>query len=216
MEDSYRHKGMRRKLILHLKERGIKDENVLAAMGTLPRHYFLEKAFEEWAYEDKAFPIGLEQTISQPYTVAYQSSLLEIAKGDKVLEIGTGSGYQAAILALMGAQVFSVERHLKLHQKATQLLHDLQIENVQTFHHDGMIGLAQFAPYDKILVTAGAEELPISLIEQLKIGGLLVAPIGDRHLQKMFRFRKTSSANWEEERLDDFRFVPLLEGKKFV
>lgn len=214
MEDSYRHKGMRRKLIQLLRTRGIKDEKVLAAMELLPRHYFLEKAFEEWAYEDKAFPIGLEQTISQPYTVAYQSSLLCIEKGDKVLEIGTGSGYQAAILALMGAHIFTVERHQKLSEKATQLLKDLHIDNINTFHHDGTIGLATYAPYDKILVTAGADELPLALMEQLKIGGVLVVPIGDSHTQKMYRFRKTAPTEWQEERLDDFRFVPLLEGKK--
>lgn len=215
MEDSYRHKGMRRKLIQSLRERGVKDENVLAAMEMLPRHYFLDKAFEEWAYQDKAFPIGLEQTISQPFTVAYQSSLLELVKGDKVLEIGTGSGYQAAILALMGAEVYSVERHFILHQKATQLLADLHIENIHSFHHDGTMGLGKYAPFDKILVTAGADELPLSLMEQLKIGGLLVIPIGDSHIQKMYRYRKTSPSNWKEERFDDFRFVPLLEGKKF-
>jgi protein-L-isoaspartate(D-aspartate) O-methyltransferase len=214
MEDSYRHKGMRRKLIQQLRERGIKDESVLDAMGRLPRHFFLEKAFEEWAYEDKAFPIGLEQTISQPYTVAYQSSLLKIAQGDQVLEVGTGSGYQAAILALMGAVVFSVERHLALYQKASQLLTDLQLPNIHTFHHDGTRGLADFAPYDKILVTAGADEMPLALIEQLKIGGLLVVPIGDSHIQKMCSIRKISASDWQEERWDDFRFVPLLEGKK--
>ena len=213
MEDSYRHKGMRRKLIQQLRERGILDENVLDAMALLPRHYFLDKAFEEWAYEDKAFPIGKEQTISQPYTVAYQSTLLTIEKGDRVLEIGTGSGYQAAILALLGAKVFSVERYLALQQKADNLLKSLQIPNVQTFHHDGSLGLIQYAPYDKILVTAGANEFPLVLLEQLKIGGILVVPIGEDGVQQMYRIKKISDTEWEEEKLDDFRFVPFLAGK---
>lgn len=204
---------MRRKLIQQLRERGILDENVLDAMALLPRHYFLDKAFEEWAYEDKAFPIGKEQTISQPYTVAYQSTLLTIEKGDNVLEIGTGSGYQAAILALLGAKVFSVERHWALQQKADHLLKNLQIPNVQTFHHDGSLGLVQYAPYDRILVTAGANEFPLVLLDQLKIGGILVVPIGEDGVQQMYRIKKRSDIEWEEEKLDDFRFVPFLAGK---
>ncbi len=213
MEDSYRHKGMRRRLIEHLRTRGISDERVLEAMSLLPRHFFLEKAFEEWAYEDKAFPIGVEQTISQPFTVAYQTALLDVKKGDKILEIGTGSGYQAAILAILGASVFSVERHLILHQNATMLLKKLQIPNVQTFYHDGSFGLAEHAPFDKILATAGADELPLALIEQLNIGGVLVVPIGDEAAQKMYKIQKISDIEWTEEPLDDFRFVPLLVGK---
>jgi protein-L-isoaspartate(D-aspartate) O-methyltransferase len=213
MEDSYRHKGLRRKLIQGLRERGIKDEAVLDAMAMLPRHFFLDKAFEEWAYEDKAFPIGREQTISQPYTVAYQTALLNLQKGDNVLEIGTGSGYQAAILALMGAIVFTVERQQTLSEKAATLLHSLQIPNINTFYHDGTMGLSSHAPYDKILVTAGATEVPLNLIMQLKIGGVLVVPIGDEGVQQMYKIQRVSSSDWTEQRFDDFRFVPFLEGK---
>jgi protein-L-isoaspartate(D-aspartate) O-methyltransferase len=213
MEDSYRHKGLRRKLIARLRERGIKDEAVLDVMAMLPRHYFLDKAFEEWAYEDKAFPIGREQTISQPYTVAYQTALLDLKKGDSVLEIGTGSGYQAAVLALMGASVFTVERHQTLSQKATNLLNLLKIPNIKTFYHDGTAGLETHAPYDKILVTAGATEVPLPLILQLKIGGILVVPIGDAAVQQMYKIQRISTSDWTEQRFDDFRFVPFVEGK---
>jgi protein-L-isoaspartate(D-aspartate) O-methyltransferase len=212
MEDSYRHKGMRRKLIQRLQERGIKNEAVLEVMLNLPRHFFLEKAFEEWAYEDKAFPIGKEQTISQPYTVAYQTTLLQVAKGDKILEIGTGSAYQAAVLALLGAKVFSIERQSFLFEKATQLIKKLNIPNIFITLSDGMLGLKQEAPFDKILVTCGADELPLALVEQLKIGGQLVIPIGDEKTQQMYRITKLSPTEWQEERFDDFRFVPLLSG----
>jgi protein-L-isoaspartate(D-aspartate) O-methyltransferase len=213
MEDSYRHKGLRRKLIAELRERGIQDEHVLEVMSMLPRHYFLDKAFEEWAYQDKAFPIGKEQTISQPFTVAYQTSLLSLKKEDKVLEIGTGSGYQAAVLALLGAQVYTVERHQALSEKANQLLQSLEIPNVHTFYHDGTMGLAAHAPFDKILVTAGADEIPLTLIAQLKIGGILVVPIGEGGIQQMYKIKRISELEWIEERLADFRFVPFLKGK---
>jgi protein-L-isoaspartate(D-aspartate) O-methyltransferase len=213
MEDSYRHKGLRRKLIAELRERGIQDESVLDAMSMLPRHYFLDKAFEEWAYQDKAFPIGKEQTISQPFTVAYQTSLLEIQKNDKVLEIGTGSGYQAAVLALLGAQVYTVERHQALSEKANQLLQSLEIPNVHTFYHDGSMGLTAHAPFDKILVTAGADEIPLTLIAQLKIGGILVVPIGEGGIQQMYKINRISELEWTEQKLADFRFVPFLKGK---
>lgn len=212
MEDSYRHKGMRRRLIAQLKAKGIHQNNVLDAMAMLPRHYFLEKAFEEWAYEDKAFPIGVAQTISQPYTVAYQTTLLDVQKGDKILEIGTGSGYQAAILALLGAEVHSVERYLVLHQKATALLHQLHIPNICTYHHDGSVGLPAVAPFDKILVTAAAETLPTALLMQLKIGGTLVVPIGNGDTQKMYKILKISDKEYEETIYDEFRFVPFLSG----
>ncbi|MEY4902798.1 MAG: hypothetical protein RLZZ292_613 [Bacteroidota bacterium] len=212
MQDNYRHKGMRRRLVEELRERGITDEKVLEAIGTLPRHFFLDKAFEEWAYQDKAFPIGDEQTISQPYTVAYQTSLLKVQKDDKVLEIGTGSGYQAAILALLGANVYSVERQENLYRKTSKFLVAIGFEQVQLFLRDGNDGLPRNAPFDKILVTAGATEIPKKLVAQLKINGRLVIPIGDEHIQKMYCITRLSETEYEQEILEDFRFVPFLKG----
>ncbi len=213
MQDTYRHKGMRRRLIAQLRERGISDEKVLAAMEALPRHFFLDKAFEEHAYEDKAFPIGSEQTISQPYTVAYQTSLLQVQKRDKILEIGTGSGYQAAILALLGARVYTVERQEALYHSAKALLEQLNIGNVRCFLRDGYKGLPEYAPFDKILVTAGAAEVPPALLEQLKTGGILVIPVGEE-VQRMYRITRLSEREYREETFDNFRFVPFLEGIK--
>ena len=211
VEDTYRHKGMRRRLIETLREKDIRDEAVLQAMAVLPRHFFLEKAFEEWAYEDKPFPIGNEQTISQPYTVAFQSSLLEVKKRDKILEIGTGSGYQAAILALLGARVYTIERQELLYRRAKALLEKLQVGNVRCYFKDGYKGLPEFAPFDKILVTAGAPSMPEQLLQQLKIGGFLVVPIGDK-VQTMQRVTRRSESHFEVENLGDFRFVPFLKG----
>ena len=213
MEDSYRHKGMRRKLVERLRKKGISDEKVLEAILMLPRHFFLEKAFEEWAYEDKAFPIGNEQTISQPFTVAYQTALLEISRGDKVLEIGTGSGYQAAILAELGTEVFTVERQKDLFERTTKLLKDLHLESIHTFYHDGSKGLEKYAPFDKILVTAAAREIPEILVKQLKINGILVVPIGDSASQQMYRIVRVTEKTIDVQKLDNFRFVPFLEGK---
>lgn len=204
---------MRRKLIAVLRERGIRDERVLAAMAQLPRHFFLEKAFEEWAYTDKAFPIAKGQTISQPYTVAYQTALLELKEGEKVLEIGTGSGYQAAVLGMMNLEVHSVERHEALYRSATKILHQLGLQHVNTYHHDGNIGYAPAAPFDKILATAAAEKIPIPLFEQLRVGGILVLPVGDEHQQKMIKIQKTTTHEWIQWELEDFKFVPFLEGK---
>ncbi len=204
---------MRRRLIEKLRERGISDDAVLAAMEALPRHFFLDKAFEEHAYEDKAFPIGSEQTISQPYTVAYQTSLLEVKKRDKILEIGTGSGYQAAILALLGARVYTVERQEALFKKTKILLDELQVGNIRCFLRDGSKGLPEYAPFDKILVTAGATEIPKALLEQLKIGGVLVIPVGEE-VQKMYRITRIADTKFREEIFDNFRFVPFLEGIK--
>ena len=184
----------------------------MAAIGALPRHLFFEKAFEEHAYEDKAFPIGNEQTISQPYTVAYQSALLNIKNGDRVLEIGTGSGYQAAILAALGAQVYSIERQEALYLKAQKLLSDLGFVSVRCFFGDGTKGLPQFAPFDKIIVTAGAPVVPDKLKMQLRApGGVLVIPVGE-NVQRMFRIVRTGAETWQEDGLDTFRFVPFLEG----
>ncbi len=211
MKDTYRHKGLRRQLIETLKKKGIRDQRVLSAMANLPRHFFLEKAFEEWAYQDKAFPIGNSQTISQPYTVAYQTILLDIKKRDRVLEVGTGSGYQAAILAMIGARVYTIERQELLHKRSKQLLEDLGLEGVRTYHRDGYKGLPEFAPFDKIIVTAGAPSVPEALLKQLEVGGILVIPVGDVN-QKMYKIVRESKDRYSETILDDFRFVPFLKG----
>lgn len=211
MKDTYLHKGMRRRLIAQLRTRGIKDEGVLMVMSELPRHYFIDKAFEEHAYEDKAFPIGNNQTISQPYTVAYQTSLLNVQKRDKILEIGTGSGYQAAVLALLGARVYTVERQEALFYATKTLLDALQLGNIRCFLRDGYKGLPEYAPFDKILVTAGASEVPAVLLQQLAVGGVLVIPVGEK-VQKMYRITRLSDTDYQHESFDDFRFVPFLEG----
>jgi protein-L-isoaspartate(D-aspartate) O-methyltransferase len=212
MEDTYRHKGMRRILVNTLREKGITDERVVAAIEALPRHFFLDKAFEEQAYEDKPFPIGNDQTISQPYTVAYQSSLLSVEKRDRILEIGTGSGYQAAILSLLGGRVFTVERQETLFAKTRKLLETLGLGKIQCFLRDGTKGLPEFAPFDKILVTAGSTEIPEALPQQLKTGGRLVIPVGDEQGQKMIRITRLSETEFQKEVFDNFRFVPLLTG----
>jgi protein-L-isoaspartate(D-aspartate) O-methyltransferase len=212
MNDSYRHKGLRRQLIEEIRAKGIKDERVLDAMAILPRHFFLEKAFEEHAYADKAFPIGNDQTISQPYTVAYMTSLLDIKKGDKVLEIGTGSGYQAAILATLGARVYTVERQEELYKKTKELLKKLNISTLRCFFGDGSIGLPDYAPYDKIIVTAGAPIIPDALKEQLSINGVLVIPVGENDGQRMYYIKRISDMEYESKALDKFRFVPFLSG----
>lgn len=211
-KDTYTHKGLRKKLIATLQNKGITNEKVLQAMNALPRHFFFENAFEEWAYQDKAFPIGSEQTISQPYTVAYQTSLLEIKKREKVLEVGTGSGYQAAILALLGARVYTIERQEALFHKTNKLLNILEVGNIRTYFRDGYKGLPEFAPFEKILVTAGAPTIPEALKKQLKIGGFLVIPVGEGKVQKMIRLTRISETAFKKETFDDFRFVPFLKG----
>lgn len=210
-KDTYRHKGMRRKLVDVVAQKGIKDTRILEAMELLPRHFFLDKAFEELAYEDKAFPIGSEQTISQPFTVAYQTQLLEVKPREKILEVGTGSGYQAAILAMLGARVFSIERQEPLFHSAKKILRELGLESIRCRLGDGWKGLREFAPFDKIIVTAGAEEVPQKLKQQLKIGGILVIPVGVK-AQKMFKIIRLSKEEFSEEVLDTFRFVPMLKG----
>lgn len=215
MEDNYRHKGMRKRLIDKLRKRGIDDERVLEVMGKLPRHYFLDRAFEEHAYEDKAFPIGNEQTISQPYTVAYQTVLLDVQPREKVLEIGTGSGYQAAILAMLGGRVYTVERQEVLYKRTKALLEQLQLGNIRCFFRDGSRGLPEYAPFDKIIVTAGAEEAPQALLEQLRIGGSMVIPIGKK-VQKMYRITRIAEKDFREETFDRFRFVPFLAGTRRI
>jgi protein-L-isoaspartate(D-aspartate) O-methyltransferase len=212
VKDTYRHKGLRRKLVAELREKGIRDERVLEAMGALPRHFFLDKAFEEWAYKDSAFPIGNEQTISQPYTVAYQTILLDVQKREKVLEVGTGSGYQAAILALLGARVYTVERQELLYKRAKALLEKLKLGNIRCFYRDGSNGLPDHAPFHKIIVTAAAAEAPEALLKQLRIDGAMVIPIGSETVQHMCRITRLSESEYQTEKFHQFRFVPFLEG----
>lgn len=209
--DTYRHKGLRKRLVDSLRNRGIADEAVLAAIAAVPRHFFLDKAFEEHAYEDKPFPIGNEQTISQPYTVAYMTALLEVKRGDRILEIGTGSGYQAAILAAMGARVFTVERQEALYLRAKELLAAIGFPSVRCFFRDGAKGLPEYAPYQGIIVTAGAPVVPEPLREQLALGGRLIIPVGE-DVQYMYRIERISETEFSQEILDAFRFVPFLEG----
>ena len=209
LEDSYRTKGMRRNLVKILVEKGIRDEAVLKAIQSVPRHYFFEKAFLEHAYQDKAFPIGEGQTISQPYTVAFQSQLLEIKPNDKVLEIGTGSGYQCCILLEMGAKVYTIEYNKVLHQQAKRFLNQMGYQ-ARFQLGDGSQGWPTFAPYDKIIVTAGAPNLPGALVEQLKPGGILVIPVGDEEHQQMIKIRKGLDGKIKQESHDFFRFVPLV------
>lgn len=213
MEDTNRHKGMRKRLAEQLYEKGIRDEKVLGAIQSIPRHFFLDKAFEEHAYEDKAFPIDEHQTISQPYTVAYQTELLQVKKREKVLEIGTGSGYQSTILAVLGVRLYTIERHELLHLKAKKMFELLGLLGIRSYFGDGYKGLGEFAPFDKILVTAGATEVPTALKRQLKVGGVLVIPVGNQEHQKMLKITRLSQTDYQEEVLSNFRFVPLLKGK---
>lgn len=210
--DDYRHKGLRKNLIRSLREKGITDERILEAFDKVPRHYFMDKAFEEKAYEDQPFPIGFSQTISQPYTVAYQTMLLNVEKRDKILEIGTGSGFQACILAALGAKVFTIERQEGLYIKTKKLLELLGYHQIKMFLKDGFQGLPTFAPFDKILITAAPEELPKNLIAQLKTGGIMVLPQGGREVQTMLVVTKISETSYKIEETDQFVFVPMLSG----
>ncbi len=209
--DSFKHKGLRKKLVEEIKLKGITDTLVIEAMEKLPRHYFMDSSFVEFAYQDKAFPIAAGQTISQPFTVAFQTQLLNIKKGDKVLEIGTGSGYQASILFLMGAKVFSIERQKELYVKSKQFFAQLNYR-IQTFFGDGYLGLPTFAPFDKIIVTCGAPFVPEALISQLKVGGIMVIPVGD-DIQQMVTLEKISETEILKKDNGSFRFVPMLEKK---
>ena len=212
--DAYLHKGLREKLVILLREKGITDENVLTAIGKIPRHFFLDSAFDKIAYEDRAFPIAADQTISQPYTVAYQTQLLQIKKGDKVLEIGTGSMYQTSVLAEMGAQVFTIERQKQLFDKtAKYVFKDLYL-NVQFFFGDGFEGLPHLAPFDKILITAAAPHLPEKLWAQLKTSGKMIIPLDESETaQRMMRLTKKRDGSVKKESFDQFSFVPMLQGK---
>lgn len=212
VEDTYRQKGLRAHLIRDLRDKGISNEAVLEAMGNVPRHQFLDAAFADWAYKDKPFSIGWDQTISQPYTVAIQTILLDVQKGDKILEIGTGSGYQASILAELGAEVYTIERMQGLYEKTAALLQEMGRDSIHLFYGDGNQGLEEHAPFDKILITAGAEELPKALLQQLKIGGYLVAPVGGSSGQTMFRFYKKAENHFQKDSFGKFSFVPMLKG----
>jgi protein-L-isoaspartate(D-aspartate) O-methyltransferase len=213
-EDSYRHKGLRKKLTEQIRDKGITDEKVLNAIHSVPRHFFLDSAFDDVAYVDRAFPIAEGQTISQPYTVAYQTQLLEVKPFEKVLEIGTGSAYQAVILAQMGAQVYTIERQKKLFEQNKQFDYLKKFPSIKFFYGDGYEGLSSFSPFDKVLVTAAAPEIPEKLIEQLKIGGMMVLPLGTGEVQQMMRITKLANAALKEEVFANFSFVPMLEGKK--
>ena len=204
---------MRRKLIDHLRGKGISDENVLDAMMQVPRHVFFDTTFIEVAYEDKAFPIGAGQTISHPYTVAYQSQLLNVKRGDKILEIGTGSGYQAAVLVTLGAKLFTIERQRSLYLKTKEILPKMGFRP-KFFYGDGYKGLPSFAPFDKLIVTCGAPFIPEDLKAQVKIGGLIVIPVGGDDLQKMMYLKKISETDFEIQETGDFAFVPMLENKE--
>ena len=212
-EDSYLHKGLRRTLVEIVRKKGISNERVLAALQAVPRHFFLDSAFTSVAYEDRAFPIGEGQTISQPYTVAYQTQLLDVKPFDKVLEIGTGSAYQACVLAEMGAQVFTIERQRKLYEQNKNFHLLRQFPAIKLFFGDGYEGLPTYAPFDKILVTAAAPFVPEKLIHQLKRGGIMVIPVNEGDLQRMLKIMKWPDGTVSEERYDLFSFVPMMEGR---
>jgi protein-L-isoaspartate(D-aspartate) O-methyltransferase len=213
-EDTYRHKGLRKKLMDILRDKGITDENVLAAMNNIPRHFFLDSAFDEIAYEDRAFPISEGQTISQPYTVAYQTQLLQVKPFDKILEIGTGSIYQATVLAEMGAKVFTIERQKVLFEKTKNYIFKTKYPNLKFFFGDGFEGLPTFAPFDKVIITAAAPLIPPKLIEQLKTGGKMVIPLNEGEHQRMLRITKNDNGSTSEEAFENFSFVPMLAGKR--
>lgn len=212
MKDTAKHQGLRNQLVSVLEQKGITDKNVLEAIKKIPRHLFLNSSFEDYAYQDKAFPIGAGQTISQPYTVAFQSQLLEVQKEHKILEIGTGSGYQTAVLCLMGAKVYSIERQGELYRQTSALLPKLGIRPKLLSFGDGYKGLPSYAPFDSIIVTAGAPIIPKPLMAQLKIGGRLVIPLGEDHQIMTLLIRKNET-QFEKHELGEFRFVPLLENK---
>ena len=212
MKDTFKHKGLRQKLVNVLKDKGISNEHVLNAIGKVPRHLFMDSGFLDHAYQDKAFPIAADQTISQPYTVAFQTELLQVNKGDKILEIGTGSGYQTAVLCELGAKVWSIERQQELFKKVSQFLPKLGYRAKKLIFGDGYKGLPEEAPFDGIIVTAGAPFVPKPLLQQLKVGGRLVIPVGD-DVQIMTLFIRKTTKDYVQEEFGEFRFVPLLEDK---
>ena len=212
LKDTAKHQGLRNQLAIVLKAKGIADENVLKAIRNIPRHLFIDSSFESHAYQDKAFPILANQTISQPYTVAFQSQTLDVQPNDKILEIGTGSGYQTAVLLELKAEVYSIERQLQLFKKTSLLLPKLGYRAKKLIFGDGYIGLKEAAPFDKIIVTAGAPYVPNPLLAQLKVGGRLLIPVGEKK-QIMTLFTRKSSKEFDKEELGDFAFVPMLEKK---
>ena len=212
-QDTYRFKGLREKLVAEVRGKGITDERVLNAINEVPRHFFLDSAFGERAYEDRAFPIGEDQTISQPYTVAYQTQLLDLQPFMKVLEIGTGSAYQAVVLAKMDVQVYTIERQKKLFDANKNFAYLKSFPSIKMFYGDGYEGLPTFAPFDRVLITAAAPEIPPKLIEQLRTGGRMVIPVGDDKVQQMMRITKGEDGSLQKEVFDNFVFVPMLAGK---
>ncbi|MBX2921149.1 MAG: protein-L-isoaspartate(D-aspartate) O-methyltransferase [Chitinophagaceae bacterium] len=212
-EDEYRHKGLRKKLVDSLRAKGITDEQVLDAINNIPRHFFMDLALDRIAYEDRAFPIGEGQTISQPYTVAYQTQLLEVAPFEKVLEIGTGSAYQSCVLAQLGVQVYTIERQKKLFDANKNFEYLKRYPSIKYFYGDGYEGLPTFTPFDKVLITAAAPYIPPKLIEQLKPGGKMVVPVDENKVQRMLRLTKKADGSYTEEKFDSFSFVKMLEGK---
>ena len=212
MIDSFKHKGLRQKLVDTLISKGIKNEAVLEAIRTIPRHWFMDSSFLDHAYQDKAFPIAANQTISQPYTVAYQTELLEVEPNHKVLEIGTGSGYQTAVLCLLEAEVYSIERQLELFKKTSLFLPKIGHVAKRLIFGDGYKGLKEEAPFDRILVTAGAPFVPTPLLAQLKVGGRLVIPVGEEE-QVMTLYIRSGQKNFEKHEFGNFKFVPMLEDK---
>ncbi len=196
-----------------LREKGITDENVLAAMNNIPRHFFLDTALDNIAYEDRAFPIGDGQTISQPYTVAYQTQLLQVKTSDKILEIGTGSIYQATVLGEIGAKVYTIERQKNLYEKSKSYIFKSKYSNVKFFYGDGFEGLPTYAPFDKVIITAAAPFIPPKLIQQLKTGGMMVVPVDEGDCQRMLRLTKNGDGSFSEESFENFSFVPMLTGK---
>ena len=212
-EDTYRHKGLRKKLVDLLRSKNITDENVLNAINNIPRHFFMDSALDNIAYEDRAFPISDGQTISQPYTVAYQSQLLQVRPGDKILEIGTGSIFQATVLAEMGAKVFTIERQKNLFEKTKQFIFKAKYPQLKFFYGDGFEGLPTFAPFDKVIITAAAPFIPPKLIQQLRTDGLMVVPVDEGEHQRMLRLTKNADGSYSEEAFENFSFVPMLTGK---
>ena len=210
--DSYKQQGKRQQLVDQIREKGIHSQKVLQAINHIPRHLFMDSSFEDHAYQDKAFPIASGQTISQPYTVAFQTQLLDVQQGDKILEIGTGSGYQTALLWLLKAKVYTVERQIKLYKKTKLLLERLGFYPRQMTYGDGYKGWKEFAPFDKVLVTAGAPQLPKTLLGQLKVGGKMVIPVGEKS-QVMTTIIRRSATEFDKKTYGDFRFVPLVADK---
>lgn len=210
--DSFKHKGLRKALVEELERKGITDNSVLDAIGVVPRHIFLDSSLDNIAYQDKALPIGCDQTISQPFTVAFQTQLLDLKPNEKVLEIGTGSGYQTSVLCQMKARVFTIERHKPLYIRAQSVL-KLMKYNAKCYFGDGYKGLPSYAPFDKIIITCGAKEIPSDLVSQLKVGGILVIPLGEE-TQVMYRIIKKGDLDLVKEKYGDFKFVPMLNDKE--